>query len=231
MANQTHAEEILQMMTQNRLGPDDTFEFDCDRCGKCCRNREDILFSPKDVFRIAKFLGRTPDEVIDTYCEVYIGENSRVPVVHLLPKPYRKTCPFLPKDGRSIHPAKPNVCAIFPLGRAKTADGKELIYFTQPVGCGFGSVKHTPKEWLAEFGRELQDQDDLSWMTLMHTLTLFFIQNEKMLAESPKTALWESIYLLCYLQYDTRKDFSEQFARNTGILRELLQRLESANAK
>lgn len=123
------------------------------------------------------------------------------------------------------------MCAIFPLGRAVTANAREPIYFAQPAGCGFGSVKHTPREWLAEFGRELQDQDDLSWMRLTHEFALFFANNEKKLVAAQKLLLWKMLYRFCYLQYDTARAFSAQFAENVVVLHELLRSMEKESDK
>ena len=86
--NQQRMEEIVNLFLNNALGPEDTFEFSCDRCGRCCRNREDILLSPHDLYRIAKYLHKTPKEIVETYCEWYIGESSRIPIIRLLPKQY-----------------------------------------------------------------------------------------------------------------------------------------------
>ena len=36
------------------LGRKDTFEFACVQCGECCRNRQDILLNPFDIFRLCK---------------------------------------------------------------------------------------------------------------------------------------------------------------------------------
>ena len=57
------------------LGLDDTFEFTCRTCGRCCKNRDDILLSAFDVFRLAKFFKREPEYIIERYCEVYIGRS------------------------------------------------------------------------------------------------------------------------------------------------------------
>ena len=65
------------------LNLDSTFRFRCKQCGNCCRNREDILISPYDLFRIARHLSMTPKDVIDRYCHFYIGTGSHLPVVLL----------------------------------------------------------------------------------------------------------------------------------------------------
>ena len=38
-------QEILENYEKNALGMDDTFQFKCRECGKCCKNREDILLT------------------------------------------------------------------------------------------------------------------------------------------------------------------------------------------
>ena len=75
--------------------PIPTFAFSCDRCGRCCREREDVLLNPADLFRIAKFLNQTPSQVVEHYCECCIGPDSGLPLIRLKPKAYRNTCPFL----------------------------------------------------------------------------------------------------------------------------------------
>lgn len=51
-------EQILNDFENNKLNADDSFKFHCTQCGKCCINRDDILLSPQDLFRIAKKLIR-----------------------------------------------------------------------------------------------------------------------------------------------------------------------------
>ena len=62
------------------VGLDDSFEFRCTECGKCCTNREDILLTPRDLFRAAKELNMTVMDFFSEYCEKYIGDNSRLPL-------------------------------------------------------------------------------------------------------------------------------------------------------
>lgn len=204
------------------LGPDDTFAFSCDRCGRCCREREDILLNPADLFRMAKFLGQTPKEVIASYCETYIGSDSRIPIIRLKPKAYRNTCPFLGPQGCRIHQAKPTVCALFPLGRAYIAPKDKLVYFLQPQTCGSGHATHTVREWLADFGLSYADEDTLRWMRLTPRLSLWMLRNESKLSPEECRKIWAAMLNLCYLQYDTHHPFSEQFARNTDELLRML---------
>ena len=45
---------IVDNLDKMKIGLDDTFKFNCTLCGKCCKDREDILLTPRDIFRLAK---------------------------------------------------------------------------------------------------------------------------------------------------------------------------------
>ena len=85
----------IDYMMSHKMGLDDTFRFHCKACGKCCKNREDVLLTPYDLFRIARYLGRTPSEIVDKYCDTYMGPDSHLPVVRIKPVPPDNSCPFL----------------------------------------------------------------------------------------------------------------------------------------
>lgn len=109
--------EIADNLEKLKIKPDDSFSFGCTMCGKCCINREDILLNPKDMYNIAKKLNTTPKEVAGEYCDAYIGEDSRMPIIRLQPRGTVRRCTFLKDRKCSIHEAKPTVCATFPIGR------------------------------------------------------------------------------------------------------------------
>ena len=52
-------EEFAANIENMTIGLDDTFQFHCTQCGLCCVNREDILLSPMDIFKMSKELGMT----------------------------------------------------------------------------------------------------------------------------------------------------------------------------
>lgn len=108
------SDEGIKELEQKFMGLESTFKFKCRQCGKCCKNQNTILFSPKDVFKIAKKIGKSPSSVVRDYTEVYIGPQSRIPVVHLLMQGKKNACPFLTEEGRcSIHDAKPMLATKF----------------------------------------------------------------------------------------------------------------------
>lgn len=72
--------EGIEQLEQQLMDLDSTFKFKCRRCGKCCKNQDTILFSPWDIFRIGKKVGKSPATVIKDYTEVYVGPQTRIPV-------------------------------------------------------------------------------------------------------------------------------------------------------
>ena len=59
----------IDYVMNHKLGLDDTFQFRCKGCGKCCTHREDVLLTAYDLFRIARYFGRSPAEILSRYCE------------------------------------------------------------------------------------------------------------------------------------------------------------------
>ena len=106
---------ILNDFEKNQLDPDEPFRFHCTMCGKCCINREDLLLNPRDMYNLAKELGMTPHEVMNAYCETYIGSDSRLPVVRLKPKGEIKCCPLLKDRKCSVHRPSLRSARCFPL--------------------------------------------------------------------------------------------------------------------
>ena len=81
IANAKSPEEMEKYL----LDLDSEFRFKCRRCGKCCKNQDTILFNARDIYNIAKKIGKTPKKVIEECAEVYIGDSSRIPAVHMVP--------------------------------------------------------------------------------------------------------------------------------------------------
>jgi hypothetical protein len=69
----SYHQELIENLEQHRIGLDDVFAFKCRECGKCCKNREDILLNSRDVYKIATALDLTHEQVIEKYCDTYIG--------------------------------------------------------------------------------------------------------------------------------------------------------------
>ena len=229
--------ENLDAMT---IGVDEPFKFNCDMCGKCCINRDDILLNAKDVYNMAKELQMEPVDMVLKYCETYIGESSRIPILRIKPRGSIRRCPLMKAHKCSVHNAKPTVCAMFPIGRCiqleannKNTETKmsDIRYlFTNPE-CGDDSETHTVREWLGEFGIPLEDEFFLAWNLLISELGKIFRKGEKILSEKGMIAAWNLTFVKIYLDYDIRKEFMAQFTENAAEILDLMRTMPTKKAK
>ena len=198
-------------------------------CGKCCINREDILLNPKDIYNMAKELHMTTKDFFTTYCETYIGDDSRFPIVKILPRGAVRHCPLLKDRKCSVHKAKPTVCAMFPIGRCIRMDKKQMDdittqdirYILDPPGCGDKSEIHTVREWLQSFNLPLEDEFFVTWNRCLMKLSALFKKLEKKPVHMD--LVWQGTLVLLYLLYDTEQDFMPQFVSRTNEVMEMMQ--------
>lgn len=219
--------EIVDHFEAMKIGLDEPFKFHCNMCGKCCINREDILLSPKDIYNMAKELGIKPEELFEQYCEVYVGQDSRVPIVRLKPRGSIKRCPLLKNRKCMVHKAKPTVCAMFPVGRCiVTANPKEGLkdisqgkfqYIFSDPGCGDASEAHTVREYLESFGIPVEDNFFRKWQQAVLDMGNFFRKIEKVVSQETMELVWTAAFTGLYLHYDIGQEFVSQFNDNVKI--------------
>lgn len=139
---------------------DNKLKTGCNACGRCCRDREDILLRPIDIYNLSKELNISEVELVTKYCDVYIGHTSHLPVISIKFRgnlfDSSTVCPFLKKAGENIyhcrvHNRKPGVCRIYPLGRISDNEGV-TTYFKQNTTCVEEKDQrvYTFEEWLGE---------------------------------------------------------------------------------
>jgi Fe-S-cluster containining protein len=239
MPSHEYLQHIAENMDKMEVGLDDTFRFKCYGCGKCCKNREDILLNPKDLFNIALSLGKSTAEVMDSICDRYIGGSSRIPLVRLQPVGKNMVCPLLKDNRCTVHALKPGVCALFPLGRFvkyNAEDGKadlsgnaSVSYLLNPIECG-GHRNNTVRRWLESFGLDPNDPYYLRWTDFFMNMSNY-VRNlesaERKLPPQGFVAIWSVLQHLLYENYDTAQDFMPQFEDNIAKARELIDRLDT----
>ncbi len=227
------AKKIMDRLARAEIGLDDEFKFHCTQCGNCCRNREDILLNPRDVYHMAKELKMAPKELTDKYCEVYIGDDSRMPIVRMQSRGLAKRCPMLKYGKCIIHNAKPTVCAMFPIGRYITTKAGEaatgigagtIRYIFNNPGCGDDLETHTVREWLKDFGIPEQDEFFMKWQETIAGLVNILPKMEKSGDGETMDIIWATVLAGLYLQYDTEKDFMPQFEKNVEDVFDALQK-------
>jgi len=237
LKNNDSRTKYLENLIKNQLGPDDTFAFKCNACGCCCRNREDVLLSPHDLYRISKHLSIKPQEAFERYCETYIGQTSNIPVVRLKPKPvpnlllrnplpYSSVCPLL-SDGRcSVHKSKPVTCALFPLGRMYNPQTKKVSYVLNNGKCGDKSEKQTVKDWLAEFSIPVYDKVFILWNEFL-TETVMKMKKLKKMPDKAKELFYSCFFFAVYLAYDINEEFLPQLEKNIAKFQKLMDTMPS----
>ena len=231
-------EEMAARMDEIAMGLDDTFQFHCTQCGKCCIDREDILLTPRDIYKICGYLKIKPLEMYKTYCESYIGDSSRIPVVRLKPQGNVKRCVFLKNRKCEVHAVKPSVCALYPLGRFMQVDTEAfnrgelgdatVQYLIQDdVNCGDKSETHTVREWLSGFDILREDAAFLAWNLVLAKVLPRVKELEPQLGPLSRMLLWDSLLVSLYLKYDTNKEYLPQLEANAKDISDLLDQVET----
>jgi len=215
-------QDIVENLDKYLIGIDDPFKFKCLSCGKCCKNREDILFTARDVFRIAQYLGKKPYEIIQQYCDCYVGTDSRMPIVRLKPVGSNKACPFLRDKRCAIHAVKPVVCALYPVGRMVqipiegTGETAKITasYILQPTDCGSHTRTNTVRQWLERFNIPVDDEFYSEWNELITEISGIIRDADQKFTKASIDPLYDVLGGLLYTRYDTAEAFMPQFMAN-----------------
>jgi Fe-S-cluster containining protein len=107
-----------------RLSP---FSFSCRACGRCCSGKV-IMAGPHEVLGMSRLLEIGTTEFLATYADNggttlrFREEDGR--------------CVFVSESGCRVHPRRPLVCRLYPLGRATDGTGEErFARFPRQEGC------------------------------------------------------------------------------------------------
>lgn len=122
------------------------FSYACSVCGKCCRAMR-IVLNPYELKRLARHLGKSTRQVIDEHTDeggtvLRFRDDGR--------------CGFLDGNRCSVHPDRPLVCRLYPLGRLTTAAGGEWFVHIQrlPECAGEIGTSGTVGTFLASQGAQ-----------------------------------------------------------------------------
>lgn len=185
-------EEVAQDLSEHMgnkievIKEEDTFDFKCQRCGQCCIGRNDIVLSPYDIYKAAKYLGITTAEFVKEYANLHLGHTSKCPVFTLAID-NRGWCPFLKFDvkngglfGCTINDAKPDACRNHPIGIASsfkmeedsndinTAEFNE--FYIKVEQCGNSKGHNNPvkvADWIAKSKATV---DERKWSHKLQTI-------------------------------------------------------------
>lgn len=102
------------------------FSFACRACGRCCSGKV-IMAGPHEVLGMSRLLGIGTTEFHERYADnggttLRFDEDGR--------------CVFLTEAGCRVHPRRPLVCRLYPLGRATDGAGDEkFALFPRQEDC------------------------------------------------------------------------------------------------
>jgi len=157
-------------------GPDATFRFECEACGRCCGEYR-IVLSPYDIVRLRNATGCSTTELVrrgtiriermpfkkifgfgpiaDMLDMFGLSKSDTVPVAFLGFKKNpsgKEACEFLspPSDGKrlcGIYENRPGMCRLHPLGCA-TVEGRLQWFYRRPLCYPNEGPEQTVEGWL-----------------------------------------------------------------------------------
>ena len=120
---------------------------DCEGCSACCRGMgNSIVLDPLDMYRLCQGLSLPPEEVLSRALELHVVDGLILPNLKMAGA--EEACTFLNEEGRcSVHPYRPGICRLFPLGRVY--EDASFRYFLQTNECKKENrTKVKVKKWL-----------------------------------------------------------------------------------
>jgi Fe-S-cluster containining protein len=209
----------------NRMKNTDNFGFKCSECGKCCKNRSDVVVSGYDLFRISKYMNVPGKVVINGFFNIRKGAQTGLPVLVAKQKK-NGDCIFLNDKKCSIHSVKPLPCALYPLGQNIDENG-EIEYFIQRTDCGGKEYNFTVNDYLEMFSIDKREENDILWANTCMLLS------KKISALSPKLhpaqnrMLFSHTLELLYIKYNTSDMFENRFKNNVESIYKIIEKYKN----
>lgn len=123
----------------------EAFGYTCARCLRCCHHKR-IQLNPYEVARMARQVGVSTTVFRAAFTQEGAG--------HALSQTDAGACVFLGPEGCMVHPDRPLVCRLYPLGREVFSSGEEsYVHLTpHPRSEGTPSKDGTIARYLEEQG-------------------------------------------------------------------------------
>lgn len=180
---------------------------DCKGCSDCCHDMgNSITLDPYDIFRLTTGLNKSFEELLDDKIELNVIDGIILPNLKMNEKTL--TCGFLTDEGRcSIHPLRPGICRIFPLGRIYEDGG--FKYFLQIHEC-----KKEPKskvkvmKWIDTPNVKRNEQFINDWHYFIKYLEELLENAEEEYQKTVSMFILKNFY---QKPYDGNADFYDQF--------------------
>lgn len=209
---------------------------DCSGCSSCCRGMGNtIVLDPYDVWRLTGGLGMSLQQLLAGHLELNVVDGIILPNLKLAGD--SEQCTFLNEAGRcSIHPYRPGICRLFPLGRYYEEDGFQ--YILQVHECEKQNrSKVKIRKWMDTPDMERYDAYIADWHAFLSKLraklekeTLAGASSDAADEEASSQDLAKSISMYVLQQfyllfYDTSRDFYSQYEARMAAAKEWSENL------
>ena len=204
----------------------------CVGCSDCCRGMgESIILDPYDAFRLSVGLGRPFADFLEKEVELHVVDGVILPNLRM--RGEGEACAFLDGQGRcGIHPYRPGICRIFPLGRYYENGG--FRYFLQSGECRAARSKVKVSKWIDTRDQKQNREFVIEWHYLLNRTEKYL---ESMAAGQPENAETTGttqmddlakkinmalLQIFYFTPYDEEIDFYTQFRKNSEHFERLL---------
>ena len=195
---------------------------DCAGCSSCCRGMGNtIVLDPYDVWRLTGGLGVSLQQLLAGHLELNVVDGIILPNLKLAGD--SEQCTFLNDAGRcSIHPYRPGICRLFPLGRYyEEEDG--FRYILQIHECEkTNRSKVKIRKWMDTPDMEQYDAYIADWHAFLSKLRTKLEDASSDLAKSVSMYILQQFYLL---PYDSSRDFYSQYEARMAAAKEWSENL------
>lgn len=195
---------------------------DCTGCSACCSGMgNSIVLDPMDVFRMAGYLKCGFEQLLEKYLELNVVDSMILPNLKMAGR--KETCSFLNSEGRcDIHPARPGICRIFPLGRLYEDGG--FRYFLQVHECRKENrSKVKVKKWIDTPDPRKYEQYICDWHYFLKDAQHVLEKNGEKMQKDWNLYLLRLFFIKPYRQ---QEDFYSQFYQRYFEAREVLETMK-----
>lgn len=195
---------------------------DCRGCSQCCSGMgNSVVLDPLDIYRFTVELPFKFEELMEDKIELNVVDGIILP--NLKMGNQTETCGFLNEEGRcSIHPYRPGICRLFPLGRYYEKERRSFRYFLQVHECP------APVKTKVKVGKWVDTPDLNRYEAFINDWHYFLEDVQERLESEKDDSDIKNINLfilkLFYIKpYSAEAGFYEQFGKRLAEAKEVLE--------
>ena len=218
--------DINEISDGNLYGPNDMVKADCGDCkgcSACCQGMgESIVLDPYDVYRLTNGLNVSFEALLEDKIELNVVDGMILPNLKMSGE--KETCAFLNGEGRcSVHPIRPGICRLFPLGRYYANGGFQ--YFLQIHECkNQNRTKVKVKKWIDTPDLRQNEEFILAWHDFVNEIQEKMMQvADDELFKKVNMFLLQQFYIERYNSEDFYKQFEERLVKARAVVTTLMK--------